>query len=510
LNALAAGLESPEASRGKSRSKHQKIKELQQAAETVFRAVDSVPPQDGLFLPQLEALRNKYGPQAFPTAKRPLGAAQGLQRVLLTVELREMRNLPAEKLKAHPAATAFPGAAPAEALRVTRKVQIDTGVPEWHSTGLYAAPGEVIEVVVPKAAAGRKLAVRIGAHKDSLWHLDSWKRCPEVIRKYAMEEPLTRAANAFGGLVYVEVPKGCDLGKIEVEIRNVVEAPHYVLGRTDLAAWRETIRNLPAPWAELETSKVILTVPSEVVRKLEDPEDLMKFWDTVMDCCAELVGKPLDRSHPQRYVSDVQISAGYMHSGYPIMTWLDAAPVMVDKTRLKGDGHGGVWGLWHEMGHNHQSRDWTFDGTGEVTCNLFTLYVMEKACGKAVKDQDRFSPAAWDKRMRSYFTGDRPDFRKWKNDPFLALQMYIQMQQAFGWEAFKTVFAEYRDLPAGQRPRTDDQKRDQWLVRFSKTVGRNLGPFFEAWGVPTSPQARQSVADLPGWMPEGFPPQAAK
>jgi hypothetical protein len=38
------------------------------------------------------------------------------------------------------------------------------------------------------------------------------------------------------------------------------------------------------------------------------------------------------------------------------------------------------------------------------------------------------------------------------------------------------------------------------------TVGRNLGPFFEAWGVPTSPEARQSLADLPAWMPEpGFP-----
>jgi hypothetical protein len=44
------------------------------------------------------------------------------------------------------------------------------------------------------------------------------------------------------------------------------------------------------------------------------------------------------------------------------------------------------------------------------------------------------------------------------------------------------------------------------MVRFSRHVGRDLGPFFEAWGVPTSEEARQSIADLPGWMPEGFPP----
>ena len=30
-------------------------------------------------------------------------------------------------------------------------------------------------------------------------------------------------------------------------------------------------------------------------------------------------------------------------------------------------------------------------------------------------------------------------------------------------------------------------------------------PFFQAWGVPTSEQARQSIARLPAWMPPDFP-----
>ncbi len=82
----------------------------------------------------------------------------------------------------------------------------------------------------------------------------------------------------------------------------------------------------------------------------------------------------------------------------------------------------------------------------------------------------------------------------------------MQMKEAFGWDAFKKVFAEYRDLSEDQRPKSDDEKREQWMVRFSRTVGRNLGPFFEAWGIPTSEKARASIADLPLWMPEGFPP----
>ncbi|MGA2498928.1 MAG: M60 family metallopeptidase, partial [Tepidisphaeraceae bacterium] len=74
---------------------------------------------------------------------------------------------------------------------------------------------------------------------------------------------------------------------------------------------------------------------------------------------------------------------------------------------------------------------------------------------------------------------------------------------AFGWDAYKKVFKEYRDLPRNERPRTEQEKHDQWMVRFSKATGRNLGPFFQAWGVPTSEQARKSIEGLPAWMPEG-------
>jgi len=42
-------------------------------------------------------------------------------------------------------------------------------------------------------------------------------------------------------------------------------------------------------------------------------------------------------------------------------------------------------------------------------------------------------------------------------------------------------------------------------VRFSRTVGHDLGGFFAAWGVPTSEDARASLVDLPAWMPSDWP-----
>ena len=66
-------------------------------------------------------------------------------------------------------------------------------------------------------------------------------------------------------------------------------------------------------------------------------------------------------------------------------------------------------------------------------------------------------------------------FGRWKSDPFLALTMYHQLRTAFGWESYKKVFAEYRDLPKNQRPKNDDEERDQWLVRFSLATGKTSG-----------------------------------
>jgi len=215
-----------------------------------------------------------------------------------------------------------------------------------------------------------------------------------------------------------------------------------------------------------------------------------------MDGCADLAAIERERRSPERYVTDVQISVGYMHAGYPIMTHLDAAPRFVDLERLSTKGD---WGMFHEMGHNHQQPDWTFQGTVEVTCNLFSLYLMETLCKKGV-GHEAMSSASIAKHIEAFRKGGSR-FEDWKQKPFTALIAYQELRLAFGWESFKKVFAVYRDLPEAERPKSDAEKRDQWLVRMSRAVGKDLGPFFASWSIPTSERARDAVADLPAWRP---------
>lgn len=479
--------------------------ETAQCLSSTLQAATSLPDSDRLLMPRLRALRARAGQTAAPTSQSPVTLRDPIRRLAAALDTMEAQRARPERIRPHPAAEVFPGAVPADAPRITRRLTVDTQVPGWHSAGLYAAPGERITVEIPASAAQSGLSVRVGAHTDTIWDHETWRRAPEISRAFALNTPKRQVASAFGGLIYLEVPEGAKPEKVEAVISGAVESPLFRLGQTSLQEWRDRVRLLPAPWAELATDRVILTVPSGAVRTLDDPQSLMRFWDQVMDACADLAGWSSERVRPERIVADEQISAGYMHSGYPIMTHLDVTGLVVDEAKLRREGS---WGHFHELGHNHQSGDWTFEGTGEVTVNLFSMYIYHAVLGQPF---DQGHPAIRDRtkreaRARRYMQ-DGASFEVWKSDPFLALTQYIQVIEAFGWEPIKQTIAEYRALPAGQRPRTDDEKRDQWLVRLSRAVGRNLGPFFQAWGVPTSERARSSLADLPTWMPsEGSAP----
>lgn len=490
-----------------------------QATETLACIARWVSPDDQLIWPKVLALVR--GNERWPTAAAPLVATDTVERLATVILVEGQRDLAAESVRAHPAAADFPGAVPADAPRLTRSVTVDADGPQqnahpgarWHSTGLYAAPGELVTVSLPEAAGMAGLHVRIGGHSADITIRPDWKRVPQISRRFPVLSSTTLVANAFGGLIYLEVPPGTGLGRIAVEISGAVAAPRFVLGETDDEAWRNEIRHAPGPWAEIEGLDMIVTTQASDVRNLDDPGAVAAAWDRMVELTRELVSRPAGMSGPERFVVDRQTRRGYMLAGYPITAHLNLAGHVVDAEYLstcRQEATLGSWGMRHELGHNFQlqNRDWTFEGTLEVTVNLFTLYVYEFQCGVTLaENRTSHTPVQHSRETRmERYDFRNPDFEQWKDDPALALVMYEQMQLAFGWEAYRAVFATYEALPDAERPKNDDEKRDQWLVRFSREVGHNLGPFFEAWGIPTSREARDSIAGLPTWMPDDFPP----
>ncbi|RYG49486.1 hypothetical protein EON79_01110 [bacterium] len=437
------------------------------------------------FSVRVKALVDANAQSAIPTEATPFGQDRPFERLALVLN-RKMGSVA-------PSAKDFPGEVPATAPRLKTSATIDTTVPQWHTFGVYAAPGDKIKVRIPKSLLNAGPRLRIGLHVDENWPLAQWTRHPAVTLDMPIVQEETEVSSPFGGLVAIELGRPAP-GKAKIDMENVVESPRFVLGSTTPAQWKRQ-QALGAPWAEIVSKHLILTVPTASIQKLDDPKPVAEFWDELL----EMYGKFDTRGtfgRPERIVADRQIVVGYMHAGYPIMTHLDAVDLSLSVDRLRKEGS---WGHFHELGHNRQLEWWTFDGTGEVTNNLYTLRAMQLFAGQGIFSRLDKEPGKYaDYKKRG------AKFEEWKGDAFLALSMYAQLIDAFGWEALTDVFGSYQKSPASELPKTEEEKRDQWMVRYAKRVRRNLGPFFVAWGVPTSEAARKEIADLPAWMPEGW------
>jgi len=77
-------------------------------------------------------------------------------------------------------------------------------------------------------------------------------------------------------------------GEIDVKISGGVRAPFFLRGKHTNDEWVSTIRNYPAPFAEIGTERLIVTVPSSEVRSMTDPQALVDKYDKYIDMFADL------------------------------------------------------------------------------------------------------------------------------------------------------------------------------------------------------------------------------
>ncbi|MEM7146364.1 MAG: M60 family metallopeptidase [Verrucomicrobiota bacterium] len=449
------------------------------------------------------ALDDAIGP-VIPTLEEPVSEEKdALAFAVVRLQGELLRKLPAAEGRAIAAAEEYPGGVPGDAKRVTEMLRFDVrpkngigGSPtrRLESTGLYAPAGETITVRVPRAAAGKGFGVSVGAYHIPLFERkDKWQRYPVLMREFKLEEAETAVSFGMGGLITIAVPRDAGMEELEVTIEGAVRAPLFELGKTSVEEWRETIRDYPAPWAEIGSSRIVYMLPSEFVRDLDNPDEVMAFWTKAVDMSAELLVIDRDEIRPERVSVERQLALGALHSGYPIGAHIKGfGETVTDLDEQKR------WGIFHELGHNHQRPMWYLPGTTETTCNLWSVLLSEDLMGTDRSEAHR-AMGELDRRQRlmAYVNGGKKFEEDWS--VWTALEMYLQLQEAFGWEAYREVFDEYNRLPSDERPKEQQDKNDQWMIRFSKAVDRNLGPFFRAWNIPVTEAALAEVSGLPEW-----------
>ncbi len=132
-----------------------------------------------------------------------------------------------------------------------------------------------------------------------------------------------------------------------------------------------------------------------------------------------------------------------------------------------------------------------FDGTVEVTVNIFTLHAMDTLCDLPVWIHSWLKDQIPD--TQKYISHDSK-FDKWKENPGVALFIYAQLAREYGWDSYKAVFRKYDEL--NSELKSNQKKIDYWIMTFSREVEYNLIPLFKFWNFPISQSTIDSLNDL--------------
>lgn len=469
------------------------------AARSAGPAIDELP-MEGTFWDQAVDISDEIGGVVPPVSP----AEDPLLALALRVQIRQALDADPQDIEAHPAAADFPGTTTVPGTDIVTSVETgyqgyDTrfgysgaSSERWHGLSAWAAAGETVTVSVPSALQNAGYSIQIGAHTDVLWDLEVWERVPRLVQTWPITAGEMEIASGFGGPIYLLEPAGSPEGNHEVSLSNVVRMVRFAPGEMTEEEWAALDWSAYAPWAELEGEHMVLMVPASDAATVTWPLSLTMFWDDVMRGSTWLAGLEQPRTRAERFLVDRQISAGWMHSGYPVMAHLESASEVLNVRELQRVG---AWGPFHEFGHNHQNLDWVLPGTTESSVNLWSVFVSEEVAGVAREDAHPAMTAAERQgRVDDWLAGRDRDWSVW-----MALETYLQLQEEFGWEPFRAVFQTYLAMDEGERPGDDAEKAQEWIIRMSRAVGRDLTAFHAAWGFPIDDATRAAVSDLPAW-----------
>ncbi|CAM4819016.1 unnamed protein product [Rotaria magnacalcarata] len=347
---------------------------------------------------------------------------------------------------------------------------------EWYCTGHYVVAGLPFEMKVIEQTGESGWYVQIGSHTDDLTDCDEYRRWPVITTSQRIPKLLSESINMYspvGGLLYLVAPTGDEASSITVQLSNVVPTPTYDL--TD--ANRET------KWNTSDTEAL---------------DRVLELYDNIVLAGYDLCGTT--STSRERLVCDEQISCGYMHSGYPIMSHLDYLklterniPYILDEKALRNYGGEGEWGIPHELGHNRQKDWWTFSDTDDITCNIFSLYVTNTVYGRDLWEISVFGGSCAENAI-AYLSGSNQSFEEWKKDYYVGLTIYGQLAREFGWDSFKAIFRTYENTQPELN--SDQEKIDLWVKTFSEQVQKNLVPLFQLWGLIVSDAIANKLEDF--------------
>lgn len=377
-------------------------------------------------------------------------------------------------------------------------------------TGCYLAPGSIATVTVPPALVGAGYKIRVGAHSWDFTNKPNLTRLDRSTLVYPIAATETKIASPIGGGIYIEVPWLANAGVVNVQITNAVRSPYFSaksFHATTPAEWL-TERTSPAPWADFQSDKFMMQVPTSWISSMPPPTRLMQDWDTSMDAVNDLMGFPRVRGKESYYLQvDTAIRASVFAPGYPA---LNVGGFSATATFGGYSSHYLVRGPqtstatsnieFHEQGHGYFFDK--FGGESESTVNLPYVPALHQKFGFSLDSAFRASlgysntfqtldttAIAW-MTVFNFSPREVPMADGEKAYQLKGHAKFLDIARLYGWGVLNEFWASIIDDEEANIPFTSGN--DDLILRLSKAAGKDLRPLLHFWGI--YPQSATTLA----------------
>ncbi|MFC4992456.1 cadherin domain-containing protein [Rubritalea tangerina] len=417
-----------------------------------------------------------------PTPASPV--SDSLEKALLNREGQILRDLPVAQMTAH--RTALPVGASAARVNKTFSVPATVaGHDYWViDTGMYAAPGEIINITVPAAMVGNGTKVQVG-HLRTDTGDTNYYTMPYQQVFFDVDATSIQVASPHGGLIMFVAPSGTEwTGAQSTQINGAIEAPYFEYGVTTNAEWVAGIRDRETPFGVLVSDTAVLVIESEqYLRTLDNPDGVMEIHRNSIWWLDDFYN--YHRGRPLRTHHDYQPVGGA--SSMPLSYGIGSDITNYENLVVHNEAL-----TLHEHGHHADHGNLIFSEFGETTPNMGGKYA-----------QQMYMPFSWKQelavgRINNYQRSLTDNL--WNHYSHYAVDVkgtfVDSLGEVFGWNNIRTIV----HLISGDSSISSDQdKKDAWLIHTSQTVGYDVSDFLEAWQITFSAEALTTVGSLPKW-----------
>lgn len=371
---------------------------------------------------------------------------------------------------------------------------------QFTPTGIFVSKGSKITITLP-ANVNDLFSVFIGQ-----WGIYKNLNNGQDLapKEYVITKQIETLVSDLAGMLYLTNKSESSDYQVVVTAEKAITVPTFIVDKTTNEEFANILNsNQQSPFVEIISNYVFATFQIDVAKDLwinHDPHsyninEVFKRLDKIYQLSNTVSGLNLKYDGvAHKFNNKIQIANPDTGPGYAAATNYH---IIFEKNTGAGEAlfkekSDEDWYLWHEIGHTYQNQNYKWDGLGEVTVNINSLWIQRELGFKNRLINDNV-----DQEIKKFIISSEQNKNFDKQSVWVKLGLFWQLDQAYGKWFYPTLNQTYRLLSDKLLPINDLEKQQLFIQMTSKLVNQNLIPFFEKWGINADSKTKQIVNKYP-------------